>query len=76
MAETAEQIALNYTTMGASVDLVNEVVATGDKDDESLDCVRRNIAHLKLMREKDYWTTEDMTSVNQAIADGDTYLEG
>ena len=38
------------------------------------DCVRRNVEHLENMLTKDYWTTEDMTAVNQAIDNGNTYL--
>jgi hypothetical protein len=29
----------------------------------------RNVKHLELMVAKDYWTDEDMTAVNKAIAD-------
>jgi len=59
-----------------SVALVNEVLGCGDTDSESKDCVSRNIEHLENMTTKDYWTNEDMTTVNQAIDDGNTYLGG
>jgi len=35
--------------------------------DEWTDCLARNKEHLKLMVAKDFWTTEDMTTVNTAI---------
>jgi hypothetical protein len=30
--------------------------------------VSRNVEHLEIMVAKDYWTTEDMTAANAAIA--------
>jgi GH35 family endo-1,4-beta-xylanase len=73
MAETAAQIAQHYTAMGHSVDLINEVIATGDKDAESLDTISRNVEHLELMKTRDYWTSEDMTAVDAAIVSGKAY---
>ena len=64
---TAEEIAQHYTAMGHSVDLINEIVASGDTDEASVDCKARNVEHLELMVAKDFWTTEDMTAVNAAI---------
>ena len=74
---TSEQIAQNYTAMGHSVDLINAIIA-GDTmaDDDAADrqdCVDRNVEHLELMVAKDYWTSEDMTAVNAAIAAGNGY---
>ena len=37
--------------------------------DEWTDMKSRNVEHLQLMVAKDYWTNEDMTAVNKAIAD-------
>jgi len=66
---TTEQIAQNYTAMGHSVDLLN----AGKPDDMEADdwtaTKARNVEHLELMVAKDYWTSEDMTAVNKAIAD-------
>jgi hypothetical protein len=74
---TAEQIAQHYTAMGHSVDLINAVIA-GDQMAETdaadkQDCVDRNVAHLEIMVAKDFWTDEDMTAVNAAIAAGKAY---
>tara|TARA_R100001463_G_scaffold31243_1_gene70688 strand:+ start:11673 stop:11900 length:228 start_codon:yes stop_codon:yes gene_type:complete len=66
---TAEQIAANYTAMGHSVDLLNAGKPEDMEDDEWTDTVSRNVEHLQLMVAKDYWTTEDMTAVDKAIAD-------
>jgi hypothetical protein len=74
---TAEQIAQHYTAMGHSVTLINDIIAgTAMADDDAADkqgCVDRNVEHLELMVAKDYWTDEDMTAVNAAIAAGQGY---
>ena len=74
---TAEQIAQNYSAMGDSVALINDVIAGTENIFTSIedrqDCVDRNTQHLELMVAKDYWTTEDMTAVNAAISAGNGY---
>tara|TARA_X000000950_G_scaffold266840_1_gene342738 strand:- start:61 stop:306 length:246 start_codon:yes stop_codon:yes gene_type:complete len=74
---TAEQIAQHYTAMGHSVDLINAIIAgeTMAEDDaaDKQDCVNRNVEHLQIMVAKDFWTDEDMTSVNAAIDAGTAY---
>ena len=74
---TAEQIAQNYTAMGHSVDLINNIIAgTAMAEDDAADkqdCVDRNVEHLEIMVAKDYWTDEDMTAVNAAITAGNGY---
>ena len=74
---TAEQIAQHYKAMGDSVDLINAIIA-GEamveySDEEKRDCVARNVEHLEIMLAKDFWTTEDMSAVNAAIAAGGGY---
>ena len=68
---TKEEIAQNYTAMGHSVDLLNAGKPEDMEDDEWTDMVSRNVEHLKLMKAKDYWTSEDMTAVDKAIADNE-----
>ena len=74
---TAEQIAQNYSAMGDSVALINDVIegdAMADDDaTDRQDCVDRNTQHLELMVAKDYWTSESMTAVNAAVARGSDY---
>ena len=65
---TAEEIAQHYTAMGHSVDLINAGQPEDMEDDEWTACRARNVEHLELMVAKDYWTDEDMTAVNAAIA--------
>jgi hypothetical protein len=74
---TAEQIAKHYSAMGDSVDLINAIIAgeamADDDAAEKQNCVDRNVEHLELMVAKDYWTDENMTSVNAAITAGQGY---
>jgi len=75
--KTAEEIAQDYTAMGHSVELINGVIDGSKMDEEEAkdkqDCVNRNVEHLEIMVAKDYWTDEDMTEVNAAIASGKAY---
>jgi len=68
MELTAEDIAQNYTAMGHSVDLLNAGKPDDMENDDWADTVARNVEHLELMVAKDYWTSEDMTAANAAIA--------
>ena len=74
---TAEQIAQNYTAMGHSVTLINDIIAgtamAEDAATDKQDCVDRNVEHLELMVAQDYWTNEDMTAANAAITAGNAY---
>jgi len=72
--KTAEDIAQDFTAMGHSVDLINGIIDGSKMADESAEdrqsAVDRNVEHLEIMVAKDYWTTEDMTASNAAIAAG------
>ena len=68
---TAEEIAQHYSAMGDSVDLINAGQPEDMSDEDWADCLSRNVEHLKLMVAKDFWTNEDMTAVNAAIAAGE-----
>lgn len=77
MSRTDAQKAQDYTAMGHSKDLINDIVA-GNKDsdmtaDKRQDCVDRNVEHLELMVAKDDWGSEDMTAINAAITAGNGY---
>ena len=76
--QTPEQIAQHYSAMGDSVWLINAIIAGEQMADASeadkKDTVERNVAHLELMLAKDFWTTEDMTAVEAAIAAGKAYV--
>jgi len=66
---TIEEVARHYSAMLDSVNLINGEQPRRMKADEWADCVSRNVEHLESMLTKDYWTDEDMTSVNQAVKD-------
>ena len=65
---TAKEIAEHYSGMLESVELINEIVSSGETDEESVDCLGRNKEHLIFMRAKTFWTDEDMTVVDNAIS--------
>ncbi len=63
---TAEQIAQHYSAAMDSVNLINGGKPEGMEDAEWADCLSRNKEHLKIMVAKDFWTTEDLTPLQQA----------
>jgi len=67
---TPEQIAQHYSAAMDSVNLINAVVASPDDyaDDETI--LERNVGHLKIVVDWDFWTTEDMTPITDAITAG------
>jgi len=67
---TPEQIAQHYSAAMDSVNLINAVVASPDDyaDDETV--LERNVGHLKIVVDWDFWTTEDMTPITDAITAG------
>ena len=72
MELTAEQIAQHYSAAMDSVNFINELNA-GEHDErmtaeEKADALQRNVDHLKIMVEKDFWTTEDLQPFRDAIA--------
>lgn len=69
---SAEQISDYYTRMGWSVDLLNGPKPTAISDGDWNVVVSENVAWLQSMVGKDFWTTEDMSAVNAAIASNQT----
>ena len=68
---STEEKAQHYSAMQDSVNLIDEMRTNPPEymtDEEVEDCISRNVEHLELMVAKDYWTDEDMTAVNEAIA--------
>jgi len=62
-----EQIAQHYSATMDSVNLINAGKPEWMSDDEWLDTVNRNKAHINIMLTKDYWTNEDLTPFKDAI---------
>lgn len=70
-ALTADEISSQYSAAMDSVNLITKVLAApADYVDDST-VLTRNVEHLKLVVAKDYWTTEDLTPFNNAIAAGE-----
>ena len=67
---TAEEIARHYSAAMDSVNLINALMAQDSRTTEEQDTVDRNVDHLQIMVAKDFWTTEDMTPLNNAITAG------
>jgi hypothetical protein len=65
---TAEQIAQHYSAAMDSVNLINGNKPENTTDAEWADTLKRNKEHLEIMVAKTYWTTEDLTPFNSAIA--------
>ena len=65
---TAEQIAQHYSAAMDSVNLINGGQPEGMTDADWADCLSRNKEHLKIMLEKDFWTTENLTPLRTASA--------
>lgn len=67
---TAERIAEHYSAAMDSVNLINALMAKESRTAEEQDTVDRNVDHLEIMVNKDFWTTEDLTPLNNAITAG------
>jgi len=65
---TAEEIARHYSAAMDSVNLINGGKPEGVEDAEWADTVARNKEHLTIMLAKDFWTTENLTPLQQAVA--------
>lgn len=66
MTPTPEEIARHYSAAMDSVNLINGEKPEGTTDEEWADTIARNKEHLKIMLAKDFWTTEDLTPLEQA----------
>jgi hypothetical protein len=64
---TPEQIAKHYSAALDSVNLINAGQPEGMSDEDWADCLKRNQDHLKIMLAKDFWTTEDLEPLRQAL---------
>ncbi len=64
-----EQIAKHYAACRDSVNLINGGKPERMTDEEWADTVERNKEHLRIMLAKDFWTTEDLTPLQQAVGE-------
>jgi len=66
--DTPEEIAKHYSAAMDSVNLINGTKPETMTDAEWTDTLQRNKVHLEIMVAKTYWTTEDLSPLNSAIA--------
>jgi len=63
---SAEEIAQHYSAAMDSVNLINGTKPERMEDADWADCLSRNKDHLNIMLAKDYWTTENLTPLQDA----------
>jgi dihydrodipicolinate synthase/N-acetylneuraminate lyase len=63
---TAEEIAQHLKAAMDSVNLINGDKPENTTDEEWADTIARNKEHLNIMLAKDFWTTEDLTPLENA----------
>jgi len=66
---TAEEIARHFSACMDSVNLINAGQPEDMDDADWADCLARNKDHLRIMIAKDFWTTEDLTPLQQAAGE-------
>ncbi len=64
-----EQIVRHYMAAIDSVNLINAGQPEDMTDEEWAATVERNKEHLRIMLAKDFWTTEDLTPLQQAVGE-------
>lgn len=64
--QTPEQIAKHYSACLDSVALINAGKPEDMTAEDWADCLARNKEHLVIMLAKDFWTTEDLTTIRAA----------
>jgi hypothetical protein len=64
-----QQIAKHYSACLDSVALINSTKPELMTDEDWADTVARNKEHLKIMLAKEFWTTENLTPLQQAAGD-------
>jgi len=65
---TPEEIAQHYSAAMDSVNLINAGQPEGMTAEDWADTLSRNKEHLKIMLAKTYWTTENLTPLEEASA--------
>ena len=64
---TAEEIAQHYKAALDSVELLKAGQPEGVSDEDWADTVKRNKEHLEIMLAKDFWTSEDLKPLQDAV---------
>ena len=74
--ETEQMPADHIKAAHDSVDLINEIIAKGDFDQDALDALKRNAQHLEIISGRDYATdfATDVAIFAKAIAAANAQL--
>ena len=64
-----QQIVRHYMAAIDSVNLINAGQPEDMTDEEWAATLERNREHLRIMLAKDFWTTEDLTPLQQAVGE-------
>jgi hypothetical protein len=67
---TPEEIAQHYSAAMDSVNLIQAGKPESMTAEDWADTLARNVAHLEIMVAKTYWTDQDLSPLNSAIAAG------
>ena len=67
---TEAEVAQHYSAAIDSVNLINDLMSQDSRNAEEQETVNRNVEHLNLIVAADFWTTEDLTPLHDAIANG------
>ena len=73
---SAEEVQSHYNAAMDSVNLINGSRPEDISDEDYSDMIDRNVRHLELMVEKDYWDGQDMDPLNSAITTGKAIIAG
>lgn len=71
---TPERIAKHYSACLDSVWVINDAIANPDRYTGDDTVIERNVQHLEGMRQMAFWTDEDMTPIDAAIAAGNAAM--
>jgi hypothetical protein len=71
---TADEIAHHYSAAMDSVNLINAVIAAPSDYTNDPTVLQRNVDHLKIAKAWDFWTSENMTPLTNAITAGEAAM--
>lgn len=74
--QTPERIAKHYSACLDSVWVINDAIANPDRYTVDDTVIERNVRHLEGMRNKPFWTNEDMAPIDAAVVAGNAALAG
>lgn len=72
---TPDQILVMYTSSLDSVTLIHSMCSNTTITKQDLETIARNVEHLRIMKQKTWWTTEDLTPFDRAVAAGEAAKE-